>query len=139
MHQLLGDCFEIGLRYRLSEARLKADYPEIDPNQGVKSFSSRGLLHLVSLNGVFQHPSGFFANAEGQWWSQELQDNLSALAGDHFWQVNLLGGYRSPRRHFELSVGLLNVTDRNYKLSPITIYPDLPRRRTFVARLQLNF
>ena len=94
---------------------------------------------MFSANGVFQHPSGFFASAEGQWWNQDLRDNLSALHGDNFWQVNLLAGYRSPHRHFELSVGLLNVTDQNYKLSPINLYPELARQRTFVTRLQINF
>jgi tetratricopeptide (TPR) repeat protein len=139
VHQLLGDWFSVGLRYKLSDARLKTDFPEIDPSQGVNSFTDRGLLHLVSLNGIFQHPSGFFASAEGQWWAQELSDNLSSMPGDHFWQLNLMAGYRSPHRHFELSVGLLNVTDQNYNLSPINLYPDLARQRTFVTRLQLNF
>jgi tetratricopeptide (TPR) repeat protein len=139
VHQLLGDCFSVGLRYQLSEARLKTDYPQIDPGQGVNSLTDRGVLHLFGLNGVFQHPCGFFASAEGQWWEQQLHDNLSNLPGDQFWQVNLLAGYHSPHRHFEITVGLLNVTDQNYRLSPINLYPNLARDRTFVTRLQLNF
>jgi hypothetical protein len=59
--------------------------------------------------------------------------------GDDFWQCNIMGGYRSPRRRFELMVGLLNLADQDYKLNPITLYQELPRERTFVARLRLNF
>lgn len=139
LHQLFGKRFGAGLRYKISDARLENRFPQINASQGVNQSTSSGLLHLVGLNGVFQHPNGFFASAEGQWWSQELHDNLSALPGDSFCQLNLMTGYRSPRRHFELSIGLLNVTDQNYHLSPINLYPDLARQRTFVTRLQINF
>jgi Tfp pilus assembly protein PilF len=139
LHQLLGDCFSLGARYHLSDARLALDFPEIDPSTGVTSSTSRGLLHQISLEAVFQHPCGFFAEAQGRWWAQELKNDLSSLPGDRFWQANLMAGFRSPRRHVEISVGLLNVTGQDYRLHPINLYPDLSRERTFVTRLQLNF
>jgi outer membrane receptor protein involved in Fe transport len=76
---------------------------------------------------------------EGQWWAQELRADLSSVPGDQFWQANAQAGYRSPRRRLEISLGVLNITGRNYNLFPINLYPDLPRQRTFASRLQLNF
>jgi hypothetical protein len=59
--------------------------------------------------------------------------------GDDFWQFNVLAGYRLAQRRIEVTVGLLNLTDQNYQLNPLTLYNDLPRERTFMARLRLNF
>jgi len=36
-------------------------------------------------------------------------------------------------------VGVLNLTDQDYRLNPLNLYPDLPRSRTFAASLQFNF
>jgi len=38
-----------------------------------------------------------------------------------------------------LTLGLLNLTDQNYQLNPLTLYNDLPRGRTLALRLLLNF
>jgi outer membrane receptor protein involved in Fe transport len=96
-------------------------------------------LQLISLDGVFQHPNGIFARTQASWWSQNLYDGLSGMPGDSFWQLNLQVGYRSPKKHLEFSIGLLNVTGQNYHLSPINLYPDLPRERTLATQLKLNF
>ena len=137
VHQLLGDWVSVGARYRLSDARLTQMYPDIPIPDSNKI--SRGLLQLVSLNANLQHSSGFFAGVEGNWWSQELSEGLGGMPGDNFWQVNLLAGYRSPRRHAEITAGVLNVASRDYRLYPINLYPDLPRSRTAFVSLQLNF
>ena len=138
-HQLLGKYFSVGARYRLSDAHLDTLFPEISPSLGNNRTSLGGLLQLISLHASFQHPGGFFASVEGQGWHQELRGNLAALPGDDFWQANALIGYRSPRRHFEVSLGLLNFTGQDYHLHPINLYPDLQRQRTLVTRLQINF
>ena len=147
LHQLLADWFSAGVRYRLADARLTRTYPGVDPSLGPLDPTqltpigptSRGLLHQLSISGLFQHPSGVFAGAEAVWWSQDLRDSLADTPGDTFWQVNLQVGYRSPRRHAEVAIGVLNVAGRDYRLYPINLYPDLPRERTLFARLQLNF
>jgi hypothetical protein len=36
-------------------------------------------------------------------------------------------------------VGVLNLLDNDYRLDPINQYAELPRSRTFYARLLLNF
>jgi hypothetical protein len=139
VHQLIGDYFSVGARYQLADAHLTTSFPQVDPSLGMTYSDMGGLLHLVSLNVMFQHPCGLFANVEGQWWRQQLQDDLSSVPGDQFWQANVQFGYRSPRRHVEISLGLLNITGQNYNLYPINLYPDLPRQRTIAARLQINF
>ena len=68
------------------------------------------------------------------------QTELKAtLREDSVIQVNLLAGYRFPRQHGEVSVGVLNLNDEGYRLYALTPYSELPRNRTFVARLKLNF
>jgi outer membrane receptor protein involved in Fe transport len=139
VHQLLGDWFSLGARYRLSEARLTQTYPDVDPSLGTTSVTYQGLLHTVKLEALAQHPSGLFAGLQAVWWSQTLSKDLSGLPGDRFWQENLLLGYRFPRRYAEITLGILNLGDANYRLHPINLYPDLPRSRTLFVSLQLNF
>ena len=138
-HQLVGDYFSVGARYRLADAHLTSSFPQVNPSLGMTRSDLGGLLHLVSLDASFQHPCGLFASVEGQWWRQQLRDDLASVPGDQFWQANVQVGYHSPRRHVEISVGLLNITGQNYSLYPINLYPDLSRERTFAARLQFNF
>ena len=57
-------------------------------------------------------------------------------AGGH---VNLFAGYRFLRRHAQVQLGVLNLTDRDYRLNPLNLYAELPRQRTFTASLQFNF
>lgn len=139
VHQLLGKNFSVGTRYRLSDAHMDTLIPEVNPGLGTTHSSIGGLLHLFSLNASFQNSCGYFASVEGQWWHQELRDNLAAIPGDDFWQANAMIGYRSSRRHFEASVGLLNIAGQDYHLHPINLYPDLPRQQTLAVRLQVNF
>ncbi len=62
-----------------------------------------------------------------------------APPGDAFWQLDLFAGWRSPRRRLEAQVGILNLTDQDYRLSPISLLPELPRERALTASLRFNF
>lgn len=139
VQQLLADWFSAGVRYRISEARLSRAYPEFDPSICLGCGTDDGTLQVVAAHGRFQHPAGFFAGAEGQWWSQDLEANLRGLAGDSFWQFNLFTGYRSPHRRVEVTLGLLNVTDQDYRLHPVNVRGALSRERTFLASFAFNF
>ncbi len=138
-HQLLGKFFSLGAHYRISDAQLDTLFPQINSSLGNNKSNQSGLLHLTSLALSFQHPGGWFASIEGQWWHQDLREDSATVPGDDFWQANAMVGYRSPRRHFEASLGLLNLTDQGYRLQPINLYPDLQRQRTLAVRLQINF
>jgi hypothetical protein len=100
---------------------------------------NRALLHQLSLSAIFNHPSGFFSEAEALWWAQDNHGYSPALPGDDFWQFNLFAGYRFPRRRAEVSIGLANLTGEGYRLNPLSLYGELPRGRTFVANLKFNF
>jgi hypothetical protein len=39
----------------------------------------------------------------------------------------------------DATVGLINFTDEDYRLNPLTPYNDISRQREFVARLRFNF
>ena len=73
------------------------------------------------------------------WYSQENKGYTPKAPGDDFWQFNAFAGYRFPRRKAEVALGLLNITDQDYRLAPLNVYNELPRTRTLVLRLRLSF
>jgi tetratricopeptide (TPR) repeat protein len=147
LHQLIGKSTAVGAQYRLSNARLEDDYPQISssvpaffppyelkPHQNLES-----TLHQVRLFAVFNHESGCFARGEALWYTQSNHGYNPARPGDEFWQLNVFAGYRFPHRRAEVQLGLLNLTDQDYRLNPLNLTAELPRERTFVARLKFNF
>lgn len=144
LHQLVGDQLSFGVRYRAADAELSVRYPrysDVPPTAPrlPPAGDTSGLLHLVTLTGQFRHASGLFAGAEANWWNQDVADQRFELPQTSFWQAHLYGGFRFPRRRAEVTIGVYNVTAQDYRLYPINFYPDLPRERTFFARLTLNF
>ncbi len=139
--QLLGEYWTAGIQYRLSGAELDEVYPQIPATVNPDANTNREAeLHQVILKTVFNHSSGFFAQAEAVWSLQQnrgFQANL--MPGDDFWQENLHIGYRFPRRTAEIRLGLLNLSDQDYRLNPLNLHADLPRGRTFTASLKFNF
>ena len=118
-------------------------------------------LHQLSLFVLYNHPNGLFARAEANWYQQSNDENVTSakyskpddfgrvkakvttrnrgLAGDDFWQFNLLAGWRFHRNQCELSCGLLNITGQDYRLLPLNPYEELARDRTVVVRCKLSF
>jgi hypothetical protein len=113
---------------------------------------------------LYNHPSGFFARGEANWFAQ-TNDTLFGLGlepqpdgslggrrarsfrrstntgpvGDDFWQFNLFAGYRFYRNQCELSLGLLNLTGTDCQLDPLNPSTELPRDRTLLARVKFSF
>jgi hypothetical protein len=140
VNQLLGRCWSVGVRDRLSEAELESAYPDIPASVTTNSHQKNdATFNQLSLFALFNHPSGLFARAESDWYSQSNRGYQPALPGDDFWQFNLYAGYRFWRRHAQATIGVLNLTDQDYHLNPLSVYNDLPRARTFYASLQFNF
>jgi len=138
LNQLIGRDWALGARYRISQARLESRFPEV-PATVIPSASNRAVLQQLNLFAIFHHPSGFFSQAQSLWTAQGNHGYDPELPVDDFWQFNLLAGYRFPRRQAEVSLGLLNLTDQNYRLNPLNLYPELPRHRTLVATFKFNF
>jgi tetratricopeptide (TPR) repeat protein len=144
VNQLVCQPVALGASYRLSRAELDDRVPAI-PLATSGNFSStanrdvHATLHQLRAYALLNHRTGFFATGEAIWSAQSNGDYGVALQGDDFWQFNVFAGYRFPRRLAEVRVGLLNITDRDYKLNPLNLYSELPRERTLMASVRLNF
>jgi tetratricopeptide (TPR) repeat protein len=142
LNQLLSREWAVGARYRLTHAELDQPFVGLGPsvgNQAAFDPHVSALLHQVHLFAVYQHPCGFFAHWGSVWSSQVNYDYAQPLPDESFWQHNLYAGYRFWQRRVQVQVGLLNLTDVDYRLNPLTLYNELPRERTFQASLRLQF
>jgi hypothetical protein len=140
--QLIGNWTALSVRYRLSNGHLVTTFPEVpDAVNGLSNFEqdNRATLHQLAFNLTLNHPSGFFAQWESDWYHQSNSGYSPSLAGADFWQHHFFAGYRFPRRYAEIRLGVLNLFDTDYRLNPLNPYGDLPRSRTFTASLGLNF
>jgi outer membrane receptor protein involved in Fe transport len=88
-------------------------------------------LHRFGAYALYNHPSGIFTRFDVNYYHQSNNGYPVAQPGDSFAQLNLLIGYRFPRRRAEITFGILNLTDTDYQLSPLTYYSELPRERVF--------
>ncbi len=141
--QLVGKRWAFTARYQVSEAVLNENFVAVPNGIFFNNFQPRqrleSILNQVDLLVVYNHPCGFFAQPEAHWYGQSNSGYNPSEPGDHFWQLNAFVGYRTPHRKAELTLGLLNVTDQNYNLSPLNLYNELPRSRTLALSLRLNF
>jgi outer membrane receptor protein involved in Fe transport len=140
--QLLGEQLAVGARYRFTRADLETRSREIAPSvtgAGLLNEDVAALLHQVQLYALYNHPSGVFAQFDSIWSQQSNRDYATALPGDDFWQHNVAIGYRGLQRRFEARVALLNFTDQDYRLNPLSLHRELPRGRTFAASLKFHF
>lgn len=141
VNQLLGDEWTAGARYRLTHADLDGKFPALPADTlGADAFEDlSSYLHQVLLHLTYQHQCGFFGQFSAIWSQQSNQGYTPDIPGDDFWQFNLMAGYRFLQRRVELKVGLLNLTDQDYRLNPLTLYQELPRERMFVTGLKWYF
>jgi Tfp pilus assembly protein PilF len=139
-NQLLGEEWALSAAYRVSWADLQDTFPAL-PTQNlvdlVRQENLRATLHQVQLSAVWNSPSGFFAGTSTVFSAQDNQGYSPARPGDAFWQFDIYGGYRFMRRRAELTLGVLNLTDQDYKLNPLNLTAELPRERTLALRLRL--
>lgn len=144
VNQLVGEHLSLGASYRLSQADLADRFVNIPATATTTGgfAASRDLtatLHWVNLFARFHHACGFFSEANALWAVQSNHGYTPNVPGDDFWQFNLYAGYRFPNRVAEVRVGLLNLTDQDYRLNPLNLYYELPRERTLAASLKFNF
>jgi Flp pilus assembly protein TadD len=141
-NQLVGREWSFGARYRVSQSRLAQQWNAVeDPYLPLANDPTvlDSVLHQVSLDANWNHPTGLFARFGALWSRQSNAGYSPDEPGDNFWQFNVLFGYHFPGRQAQLTVGMLNLADHDYRLEPLTFYNDLPRRRTLVAQAMFNF
>jgi len=109
------------------------------PGSFQASQRTESILHQVDLYALYTHGSGFFGMAESAWYAQSNQGYSPDRPGDDFWQFNVFVGYRFPRRRAEVKLGILNLTDQDYRLNPLNLTTELPRDRTLMASFRFNF
>lgn len=174
IHRLIGERWAFGLRYRYTHSELTSDIRELNiaARHSADASTSDGLrrlghsqseagLHSSNLSALYNHPSGFFARAEANWYRQDndelttgsfVQRNINTghselhskthnrgQPGEDFWQFNFLAGYRFHRNQCEVSGGVLNLTGADYLLNPLNPYNNLVRDRTLVVRCKFQF
>ncbi len=141
LHQLVGDEWVPGVRYRLSHATLDDRFSGLPSNlPGLAALSQQNAATLQELNLFvwYNHESGFF----GRWESNHYHQNNESGSGfqnERFWQHNLYLGYRFPQRRAQIQLGFLNLFDSDYRLNPINLHHELPRGRTFSLSARFNF
>jgi tetratricopeptide (TPR) repeat protein len=141
-NQLIGEEWALGATYKVTQADLNSRFTDVpnsafllgNPNQDVTSF-----LHQVDLFAIYQCRCGFFARFDALWYQQSNQRYSPDIPGDDFWQFNFFMGYRFLQRRAEARLGFLNLTDRDYKLNPLTLYNELPRERMVTLSFKFNF
>jgi Flp pilus assembly protein TadD len=141
--QLIGNELSVGLGYQLTAANISYDNlvlnaPANEANAHYK-IRNEATLNQINLFANYYVRCGFFSSIQLNWWKQADVDFFPEEAGANFAQLNLFAGYRFPRRHVEIMLGLLNVTDRNYQLDPLTYYIDPAHTRTLEASLKFSF
>jgi outer membrane receptor for monomeric catechols len=99
----------------------------------------KATLHQGTLFALYNHPSGFFARAEGTWIQQSNVGYFPDTPGDELFRLDAYVGYRLRRNFGDVTLGFLNLTDKDYRLNPLNTYSELPRERTLLVRLRLNF
>jgi Tfp pilus assembly protein PilF len=145
-NQMLADEWVLGAGYLFTSDQLTAAFPQIPVtvSAGAKN-TSQSDLHQIGAYLLFNHPSGFFARAEANWYHQDnsfRNDNGVPTAdqpGGDFTQFNFYAGWRFPRQHGDLTLGVLNIGGGDYHLNPLNTYAELPHSRVFYAQLRFRF
>jgi len=140
LNQSVGKEFVVGTGYKLIQASLQDAYLEMPVSTlAPANPSQHSTLHEITGYIQFNHPSGFFARAETQWYDQENSGYNPAEPGDSFFQCNLFAGWFFAHRRAELQLGILNLAGGDYNLNPLTPYQELPRSRVFEVKLNFVF
>ncbi len=144
-NQLLGRDWSFGASYRLTQAVLHDNFPDVPPSSSsisnpiIPKQRTEGILQQVNLSAIYNHPCGFFGEGEALWYGQSNSGYNPGEPDADFWQFNAFAGYRFLHRKAQVTLGLLNITDQNYNLNPLNLYNEMPRSRTLALRLQLSF
>ncbi|HUD45820.1 MAG TPA: TonB-dependent receptor [Candidatus Baltobacteraceae bacterium] len=138
--QLIGSDLSVGVSYTLTAADLSthaATPPGTTPSTAFNTHED-STLNEVSVFANFYAPCGFFSQFQANWWKQENIESMDE-PGDSFAQFNLYAGYRFPRRHVEVMVGVVNIGNQDYNIDPLTYFLEQAHSRTFVASFKFNF
>ena len=140
VNQLLGNRWSVGLGYHWTEVDLDSRVQGLPVSLGntLDTFEE-SILHQATLSGRFYLECGFFAQANATWTRQASHGYRPSMPGEDFWQLDVYAGHRFWQRRAEVRVGVLNLTDDDYRLNPLTVHEEYVRARTFYTSLRLYF
>jgi tetratricopeptide (TPR) repeat protein len=140
-NQLVGDRWSLGANYQYSFADLQTVFSAIPQSISPQLADSRlkATLHQAQAFVIYNHPSGWFGRLEGYWARQSNVGYSPDEPGDEIFQLNAYAGFRFRRNYGDVTLGLLDINDQDYKLNPLNYYSELPRQRTLAVRVRLNF
>jgi hypothetical protein len=141
LNQLIGEQFAVGAGYRVTRSDLRTTLPDLQGQPGA-DLRDKATLHEISLYGDWNSPAGFFAHAEARGFRQSLDDDPErglSRSGDEFVQFNAWAGYRFHRNLCELTAGVMNIGDTDYRLSALNPHAEIARERTFFMLCRLSF
>ena len=149
LSRLVGEEWTVGMNYRFERAELHSRFPTVtlpdDRFPANEKLASD--LHAGGVFAIFNHASGIFAHGDLTWYAQYREErsfdggrmSTREMPNDIFPMLNLAAGWRFPRQHGDMTVGVLNATDDSYKLSPVNFYNEMPHERVFFGRLRFRF
>lgn len=141
LNQLVGNEWSFGARYQLTFSDVETTLPEVPAAllPDLARSRQKATLHQGNVFALYNHPSGFFARVDGTWIRQSNVGYSPDIPGDELFRLDAYIGYRLRRNFGDITVGFLNLTDQDYRLNPLNTYSELPRDRTLLVRLRLNF
>lgn len=145
-NQILSEECSVGMSYRYTHSDLDEVYigvpepsPSTPPEEAFYPTTQQTAdYHQLGLHGRWNHPSGFFTAAEALWRHQDYRSSVQPSHNESFWQFNLFAGYRMKRQRAEITLGVLNLFDQDYRLHPLSPYLDLPRERSFFCQAKFR-
>jgi len=143
LNQLVGDRWSFGAGLRITDSELQTTLPELPVAVApFADLTDAATLTELMFSANWNSPQGWFARLEATWFSQDLEDDPARgfpRSGDAFWQFNTLAGYRFNQNRSEITVGVLNLGDTDYRLSPLSPRAEIIRERTAVLRVRHSF
>ncbi len=143
LHQLLGKEWAVGATYRVSRANLKDNFTDVTDTIATAGFLPHtfvtSTLQSLDTHVIYQTADGLFARVNAALLHQRNEDYEPARSTEEFVHVDVMAGYRLFHRHAAITVGVLNLTDQDYQLSPLNLTFERYRSRTFFARFSIQF
>jgi tetratricopeptide (TPR) repeat protein len=140
VNQLLADEWALGSRYTFTRGELDTGYPGLVA-EGISQFqtSEASDLHQAETYLIWNHPEGWFGRLSARLFSQENSGYLPTRPGDTSTQLDLSLGKRFFNNRGSLEIGVLNLTDENYRHNPLISLPESPRERTAFVELRIDY
>jgi hypothetical protein len=139
INQLIGDQYALGASFRRTDAGLQRRFPQVPVIAAIDTHDEV-TLDEFTLQANWNSPAGWFARAEAGWYRQDATGTTSgSTSTDSFGQMNFQTGRRFQHNRSEISIGVLNLTDTDYRLNPLTYTRALPRTRTGFIRCRVTF